>query len=87
MLASEFIKTIQEAGFTYEKVTKENLANQPNGVILTSPGFRVNVGINRYLWSLENIGNLSKDSLDGRIHAYKQEAVLEADFATVPEKG
>lgn len=87
MLASEFIKAIQEAGFSWEKVTKENLANQPNGAVLTSPGFRVNVGINRYLWSLEHIGNISKDALNSRIYTYKQEAKLESDFDSIPEKG
>jgi hypothetical protein len=87
MLASEFIKAIQEAGFSYQKVTRENLNKQPNGIVLTSPGLRVMVGSAVYLFTLDEIGEMPSDRLQQFIQAYEAKVKLEEDFANLPEKG
>lgn len=87
MLASEFVAAIQGAGFSYEKVSRENLDKQPNGIVLTSPGLRVKVGEHTYLFTLEEIGEMTQEQLQESLDTYRHKVILQEDFASLPEKG
>jgi hypothetical protein len=88
MLASEFVKAVQDAGFSWEKITFENMSKQPNGVVLAGPGIRIKLTDNLYTGiTLDDIHQLSEEDMQAGIRVYKQRAAEAIDFDNLPEKG
>lgn len=82
MLASEFVKAVQEAGFSFEKIvtTDVNTKKQHKGI-------KVHVGSNSREVSLDIIKTWDVGEVNRTFKQLRDDLNFEEDFDNLPEKG